>query len=134
MHLLREQMNDPQHTQWPPIYAQVLAQVQTDDTRGIREFVRILQLRQELPQDLLEQAIARALKTGKISADGVRLYVCDQLGQTDPVPTALDLSQHFDLQRSQQLDAIGRQPIQLSLYDQLLSPSLTPQPEVYPYA
>ena len=130
---LREQINDPQHKQWPPIYAQVLAQVQTDDTRGIREFIRILRLRQELPEGVLEQAIEMALKTGKISADVVRLYVCDQRAE-DALPAGLDLSQHFDLQRSQQLDAIGRQPIQLHLYDQLLSSMLTTQPEVQHYA
>lgn len=133
MQMLCKQINDPQHKQWPPIYAKVLAQVQADDTRGIREFVRILRLRQELPEGVLEQAIETALKTGKISADAVRLYVCAAPAEA-ALPAGLDLSQHFNLQRSQQLDAIGRQPIQLHLYDQLLSPMLMTRPEVQPYA
>ena len=133
MQMLREQINDPQHKTWPAIYARVLAQVQTDDTRGIREFIRILRLRQELPEKILEQAIEMALKTGKISADVVRMYVSDQRTD-DGLPAGLDLSQHFDLPRSQQLDAIGRQPIQLHLYDQLLSSMLMAQPEVQQYA
>ena len=74
-----------------------------------------------------------ALKTGKISADVVRMYVSDQRTD-DALPAGLDLSQHFDLHRSQQLDAIGRQPIQLHLYDQLLSSALTALPEVQQYA
>ena len=137
MQMICEQIRDPQDKHWPPVYAKILEQVRLDDSRGIREFVRILRLRQELPDTILEQALELGLKTGKISADGVRLYaraLVSDIASANPVAGPMNLEAHFDPHRSQQLSAIGQQPIQLDIYDQLLSTTLMTQPEVNDYA
>lgn len=100
---------------WPPSYHRILANLKEKwpEGRGVQEFIRILQLHQNYPANLIEQAIEQALSYGCAHWDGV-LYCLHQL--TDPKePTeSLDLSDRPDLQN------IGNQPVDLSRYERLL--------------
>ncbi|MEW5985074.1 MAG: IS21 family transposase [Chloroflexota bacterium] len=100
--------------QWPPLYEQLLAQLQASqpDGAGIRQFIRILKLHQEHPAKLVEAAIEQALRYGCPQADGVLLCL-RQLSQPTP-QTSLDLSTRSHL------NGLGQQAIDLSRYDQLL--------------
>ncbi|NTW97866.1 MAG: IS21 family transposase, partial [Oscillochloris sp.] len=99
---------------WPPAYRQLLTHLRTQwpDGKGVRDFVRILQLHHEHPATVIEQAITQALAIGCGHADGVRLCL-HQVLHPEPAPPPLDL-------RAQpHLDAIGAQPIDLGVYDAL---------------
>jgi len=101
---------------WPPAYERLLAQLQAHhpDGQGVREFIRILQLHQRHPADLIGQAISLALGYGCAHADGVELCL-RQLLQPETVPPALDLT------HQPRLVKVGTQPLSLARYDQLLS-------------
>lgn len=108
---------------WPICYHQMLATLRQKwpDGQGVQEFVRILQLHQTYPQEQMEQAIEQALTLGCVHLDGVH-YCLRQIGESSeqayaPPTQELDLSHRPDLQ------AIGNQPIDLSLYDRLLKQS-----------
>lgn len=107
---------------WPISYHRMLAILREKwpQGRGVQEFVRILQLHQQYPADLVEQAVEQALSFGCVHLDGV-LYCLHQISnsssQASNPPPNLDLSDRPDL------DAIGQQPIDLSRYDQLLKQS-----------
>jgi len=88
------------------------------DGRGVQEFVRILQLHQTYTPEQMEQAIEHALTLGCIHLDGV-LYSLRQIPGGSSPPPAKDL----DLSHRPDLDAIGKQPIDLSVYDRLLKQS-----------
>jgi transposase len=100
---------------WPPVYDQLLAQLQATwpDGRGIREFIRVLNLHRQYPADLIEQAVAQALNYHCAHADGVELCL-RQLLQPEPTLTSLDLSHR------PQLAQVGCQPASLAQYDRLL--------------
>ncbi|NCC53411.1 MAG: IS21 family transposase [Spartobacteria bacterium] len=99
---------------WPPVYRQILAHLREHwpDGRGIREFVRILQLHQDYPAAQIEQAVSRALTLGCAHADGVRLCL-HAIVQPETSPPLLDL------QERPHLAAIGSQPLDLRVYDAL---------------
>jgi transposase len=101
--------------EWPPSYHRILHDLKEKwpEGRGVQEFVRILQLHQEYPAALLEQAIEQALSYGCVHLDGV-VHCLHQL--TDPQEThaSLDLSDRPHLQE------VGNQPVDLSRYDKLL--------------
>jgi DNA replication protein DnaC len=108
---------------WPAVYHQMLASLRQKwpDGRGVQEFVRILQLHQTYTPEQMEQAIKEALTLGCSHLDGV-LYCLRQItGSASPQSTTpianLDLSHRPDL------DAVGKQPIDLSCYDRLLKQS-----------
>jgi hypothetical protein len=89
-------------------------QQQHPDGAGVRQFIRILQLHQRYPADLVEAAITQALAYHCPHLDGVELCLRQLLQPA--LPTApLDLSQH------PQLQTVGQQPAALSPYNQLLS-------------
>jgi hypothetical protein len=101
---------------WPAVYERLLSELQQQhpDGAGVRQFIRILQLHQRYPADLVEAAITQALAYHCPHLDGVELCL-RQLWQP-ALPTApLDLSQH------PQLQTVGQQPAALSPYNQLLS-------------
>ena len=60
---------------WPTVYEQLLAELQQRQpgSRAIREFIRVLQLHQHYPADLIEQAVSQALTYPCSNADGVEL-------------------------------------------------------------
>jgi len=100
---------------WPAVYEQLLAELQRrqPDGAGVRQFIKVLQLHQHHPAELIEQAVTQALEHHCPHLDGVQLCL-RQLLQPDPSPVTLDLSDH------PKLVAVGDQPLQLEHYDHLL--------------
>ncbi len=100
---------------WPEVYEQLLERLRQGDSesQGIREFVRILKLHQDYPEDLLSQAITQALACGCPHLEGVQLCL-HQLQQTEPVLKRVDLSDF------PQLAQVGAQPPDAHCYEQLL--------------
>jgi transposase len=101
---------------WPPIYETLLSRLreQWPDGRGVREFVRILNLHREKPMEVVQQAIEQALEYGCAHADGVTLCL-HQLTESEPVVLSLDLSDHPEL-----LNVATETP-DLACYDRLLA-------------
>ena len=101
--------------EWPPVYERLLARLQNQwpDGQGIRQFIQVLNLHQDHPAQLVEQAIDQALAYNCAHADGVELCL-RQLLQPEPILPALDLSDH------PRLAVIGQQELDLNCYDQLL--------------
>ena len=108
---------------WPASYHQMLAHLRKTwpDGRGVQEFVRILQLHQTYPVAQMEQAIEQALNLGCCHLDGVR-YCLSQITGT-PLPKPGMPLQNLDLSHRPDLDAVGKQPIDLTRYEQLLKQS-----------
>lgn len=104
--------------EWPPSYHQMLHLLREKwpEGRGVQEFVRILQLHQDHPAALVQQAIEQAQSIGCVHLDGV-LHCLHQLDSPETSPASLDLSDR------PQLDAIGNQPVDLSRYEMLLKQS-----------
>lgn len=100
---------------WPAVYDRLLTELQQrqPDGAGLRQFIRVLQLHQHYPADLIEQAVTQALAYHCPHADGVELCL-RQLVQPEPVPVSLDVS-HLP-----RLQTVGQQPLALSRYNQLL--------------
>jgi hypothetical protein len=101
---------------WPQVYEQLLARLQQQwpEGRGVREFIRILQLHRHHPASLIEQAVKQAWQYNCAHLDGVKLCL-NQLLHPGPQPTTLDLTHQPTLVK------VGHQPVQLSCYDQLLA-------------
>jgi len=102
---------------WPFAYHQMLHKLKETwpDGRGIQEFVRILMLHEYYPASQMEQAIERALSYGCVHLDGVLYCLHEIAGEASQAEIApLDLSDRPDL------DAVGKQPVDLSRYEQLL--------------
>jgi hypothetical protein len=90
--------------------------------RGVREFVRILQLHQDYPAPVVEQAVEQALSYGCVHFDGVS-HCLGQLTTPDtalPALASLDLRELADHPHLQAIGTIGSQPIDLRRYEQLL--------------
>lgn len=101
---------------WPAVYERLLAELQRrqPEGQGVRQFIRVLQLHQHYPADLIEQAVSLALDYQCAHADGVQLCL-RQLLQPAAPPVSLDLSHQPKLQ------TVGQQPLSLSRYNQLLA-------------
>lgn len=114
-------------TSWPPSYDKMVALLREKwpEGRGVREFVRILQLHQDYPSSLVERAVEQALSYGCVHFDGVS-HCLGQLITPDtarPMLTGLDLvklAEHPNLQHLQAIGNIGSQPVDLRCYEQLL--------------
>ncbi len=100
---------------WPASYHRMLAVLKEKwpEGRGVQEFIHILQLHQDYPATLIEQAIEQALIYGCVHWDGV-LHCLHQLTEPKEPTTSLDLSDRPDLQN------IGNQPVDLARYERLL--------------
>jgi len=100
---------------WPPVYETLLSHLreQWPDGRGVREFVRILNLHREHPVERVQQAVEQALAYGCPHADGVMLCL-RQLTASEPLVLSLDLSDHPELL------AVATEAPDLACYDQLL--------------
>ena len=100
---------------WPESYQRMLHNLKEKwpEGRGVQEFVRILQLHQEYPAPLLEQAIDQALSYGCVHLDGV-VHCLHQLTEPKESHPSLDLSDRPHLQE------VGNQPVDLSRYEKLL--------------
>ncbi len=103
---------------WPECYHQMLRELrqQWPEGRGVQEFVRILQLHEHYPAQLVQEAITQALTYGCVHLDGV-LHCLHQLSEQEVTMSSLDLSDR------PQLEAVGNQPVDLSRYDRLLKQS-----------
>ena len=102
--------------EWPPIYETLLERLQQQapsHSQAIRAFIRILQLHQEEPADLVEAAVHAALTEGLAHEAGVRFCLNRLL---DPTPTVTPL----DLSARPELSQIGHQPLSLAHYDRFL--------------
>jgi len=101
---------------WPPVYERLLAHLRArwPDSRGIREFVRILKLHRDHPTNLVEQAVSLALEYGCAHSEGVELCLQQLLNPASPV-AALELT------NQPHLVGVGMQPLDLSCYDRLLA-------------
>lgn len=100
---------------WPAVYEQLLAELQQRQpgSGGIRQFIRVLQLHQQYPAELIEQAVVQALQYHCPHADGVELCL-RQLCQPDVPAPQLDLHEHPRLQ------GIAPPSVSLAPYNQLL--------------
>jgi hypothetical protein len=101
--------------QWPACYEQLLAELRQrkPDGQGVREFLEILQLHQAYPQQQIEQAVKQALDCGAAHLDGVQLCLRQLL-----TPKPAIRSRHLEVRP--ELNGIGRQPVDLEQYNQLL--------------
>ena len=100
---------------WPAVYEQLQRHLQRQwpDGRGVREFIRILQLHREHPAELIEQAISQALHYNCAHADGVELCLRQLLQPEVEYP-------HLDLSNHPKLEGVGQQELDLSRYNELL--------------
>ncbi len=100
---------------WSVLYEQLLDKLLSryEGSAGIRHFIQILKLHSSYRAELVEQAVEESLRYGSLHVDAVRLCI-EQLSHPQKLPASLDLSDH------QHLQAIGKQPLNLSRYDQLL--------------
>ncbi len=105
---------------WPPFYQQMLVNLREKwpEGRGVQEFIRILQLHQHYEAPLIERAIEQALSFGCAHLDGVQ-YCLHQLIEANAAPPSV-VGVPLDLSDRPDLDAIGKQPVDLSRYEQLL--------------
>jgi len=106
---------------WPAVYERLQQHLQQQwpEGRGVREFIRVLQLHREHPAALIEQAVEQAFAYNCAHADGVELCL-RQLSQPEPSLPALDLSHHPTLAE------FGQQAPDLSAYNQLLGTGGSP--------
>jgi transposase len=102
-------------SEWPPVYERLLNSLQHrfNHHDAIRQFVQVLSFNREHDGALVEQAVGQALDLGCAHYEGVR-WCLNQLVAPPPSPTPLDLAAR------PHLAGIGRQPLDLSGYDQLL--------------
>ena len=100
---------------WPASYERLLRSLQENkpEGQGIREFISILKLHQSSAPGTLEKAVDAAVSSGMMGLDGV-MYQLQRLVTSTPQIDALDLS------NLPQLANIGRQAVDLRLYNQLL--------------
>jgi len=101
--------------QWAAVYEQLLAQLQQKwpDGRGVQEFVQILYLHRQHHSEELTAAIEKALEHRCAHLDGVKLWLT-QLQQPELTFPAIDL------EKNQQLQGVGEQPLHVALYDSLV--------------
>ena len=111
---------------WPPLYEALLAHLrqrqQADvallplqqESRAIREFIRILMLHQEQSAEVVAQAIELAFTHQMVHLQGVQFHL-NQLIHPAPETPPLDLSERPELAR------IGTQPVGLEQYNQRLT-------------
>lgn len=102
-------------SRWPSVYEKLLHKLQQQwpEGRGVREFIRVLQLHQHYPAQQVQAAVAQALAYGCIHLDGIKLCLTQQ--QLDPPQFS-----PLDLTDQPQLQQVGHQAVQLSCYNQLL--------------
>jgi len=79
---------------WPPVYEGMLAGLRRrrGQTRGTREFVRILQLHRDWEGEQVESAVAEALRLGACSYDAVKHLITvasESVMMPAPLPTEL---------------------------------------------
>lgn len=101
--------------QWPPVYEELLADLQKKwpDGRGVREFIAILYLHREHAQAVLVEAIEWALAHRCAHLDGIKLCLT-QMALHEPAFAQADLGRHPHLRH------IGQQVVSTQAYDTLV--------------
>jgi transposase len=101
---------------WPALYETLLASLRQRqaENQAVREFIRILQLHQEQPAELIQEAISQALAENIAHLEGI-IFCLHRLSDNTPQVASLDLSPH------PQLASVGLQGVSASCYNQLLS-------------
>jgi transposase len=101
---------------WPADYERLLEELQKrwPDGRGVREFVSILKLHRQYPEEQVVQAIHKAIALGATHLDGVQLCLRELFNPANQ-PQALNMEER------PLLAELGQQPIDLQQYDQLLA-------------
>lgn len=101
--------------QWDAVYDTLLLHLQQrlPGTRAIREFVRILSLQRVYPPEAVTTAVTQALRCGCAHLDSVTLCLHQGLA-LEVLPAQLDLSDQPTLAQ------VGHEPVNLTIYDQLL--------------
>jgi len=100
---------------WPKAYERLLKELQSrwPDGRGIKEFVGILKLHLDHPQEEVEEAVEMALNYGCCHLDGVKLCLNQLKMERKEIPP-VELDSH------PQLVGVGDHPVDLGKYDLLL--------------
>jgi transposase len=100
---------------WPESYDRLLQKLleARPEGQGVKEFLQVLKLHQEYPNEEVERAVKTALELGAAHLDGVRLCL-RQLSESEPQTWSLDLSFNPELEK------IGAQPLDLGQYDRLV--------------
>jgi len=99
---------------WPASYEQLLATLRQDkpDGKGVREFIAILKLHRNYPEEMVILAVRDAVAMGAPHLDGIQLCLRQLISPT-LTPPSLELTHP-------KLAAVGNQPIHLEQYNQLL--------------
>jgi transposase len=99
---------------WPEEYERLLNALRQNkpDGSGIREFIAILKLHRNYPEETVHRAVQQALEMGAAHLDGVQLCL-RQLVSPREIPPSLELSHP-------QLASVGNQPVHLEQYNRLL--------------
>lgn len=109
---------------WPSSYERMveLLREKWPEGRGVREFVRILQLHQDYPASLVERAVEQALLYGCVHFDGVTHCLSQLITPATALPalTGLDLVKLEEHPHLQAIGNIGSQPVDLHRYERLL--------------
>lgn len=105
---------------WPPSYDVMLRKLRETwpDGRGVRDFISILELHQQYPAQLVEQAIEQALAYGCVHFDGVSSCL-RQLSEEASGPVSAQAGTLEQSSRSD-LEAVPSYLVDLSRYEQLL--------------
>jgi transposase len=100
--------------QWPKSYECLLEALRESKPggQGVREFLEILQLHRDHPQEEVEQAVKMAVELGAVHLDGVQLCL-RQMQPSQPKQEEMDLSFRPEL------ECLGNQPVDLGQYDRL---------------
>jgi hypothetical protein len=100
---------------WPESYQRLLSTLKNKwpEGRGVKEFVRILKLHQDYPAPMVEQAVEQALSYGCAHFDGVS-HCLHHLHEPSLSSPELDLSD------KPHLASVGKHPLDLHCYEQLL--------------
>jgi transposase len=99
---------------WPAYYEQLLSALRLNkpDGKGVREFIAILKLHRNYPEEAVHKAIQQALEMGAPHLDGVQLCLRQLTSPALPQPS-LELTHP-------KLASVGNQPVHLEQYNQLL--------------
>jgi len=100
---------------WPSVYERLLTHLRDKwpDGKGVREFVNILKLHKDHPDDVIAAAVTQALEYGCGHFDGVRICL-RQLTEPEAAIPPIDLAEWPEL------FGVGGQKIDLACYDRLL--------------
>jgi transposase len=101
--------------EWPPEYETFFSRLKRrfDTSEAVRQFVDVLSLNRDHASGLVSDALVQALDADMVNAKAVRWYLKQFLDPPPPLPS-------LELGARSHLASIGKQPLDLAGYDQLL--------------